>query len=275
MDEPMIEILSIGNEVLQGDVLDTNSHWLCRQLARRGVRVSRITTLPDTKDIIAEAIREALLRRPALLLSCGGLGPTVDDLTASAVAQALGRPLREDPQALEMVGAFYAGLYGRGEVATAEVTPARRKMASVPEAAELLRNRVGAAPGLWVELDGIVLASLPGVPDEMKAMFEESLWPRLAGRLGGTAFVRRTIPTDCRDESLIARAVDGVAKAHPQVYVKSRAQVYGGEKADFVTLSARAPDEASAQVWLDQAEQDLRAALQAVGVHAGAAQPED
>ena len=88
-----VELLAIGNELLAGDVLDTNSHWLCRQLAGRGARVSRVTTLPDDMATIGEALLAALGRRPALIVTCGGLGPTADDLTVVAQAAALGRVL--------------------------------------------------------------------------------------------------------------------------------------------------------------------------------------
>ena len=94
---PTVELLVIGNEILAGDVLDTNSHWLCRQLAGRGARVTRISVLPDEPAAIADGLRAALSRRPALILTCGGLGPTVDDLTLASIGAALDRPLQEAP----------------------------------------------------------------------------------------------------------------------------------------------------------------------------------
>ena len=90
MSVPVIEILAIGNEVLAGDVLDTNSHWLCRELVGRGARVARITVLPDDPATIAEALLAGRARGPALIVTCGGLGPTADDLTLAAIAGALG-----------------------------------------------------------------------------------------------------------------------------------------------------------------------------------------
>src|SRR5947209_7168235 len=105
-----VEILSVGNEVLAGDVVDTNSNWLARQVTRRGGRVGRITTVPDEVETIAEAARGALARQTDLLLCTGGLGPTADDVTLGGLAAALGRPLAEDAQALAMVEQRYAAL---------------------------------------------------------------------------------------------------------------------------------------------------------------------
>ncbi len=272
MSESTAEILAIGSEILAGDVLDTNSHWLCRQLTARGLRVVRITALPDDPDVISEALRAALRRGPSLIITCGGLGPTADDLTLAAVAAALGRPLSKDPAAWEMVRGFYARLYARGKVATPEMTAARGKMAILPEGSVPLANVVGAAPGVLLEEGGTTIACLPGVPAEMKWIFEHSLWPRVAARLAAQVYVERIIPTDCHDESVMAPAVDLVASRHPAVYVKSRAQVYGGEATDFVTLAARAASAAQAAALLDAAEADLRQVLAGVGVHTEPAQ---
>lgn len=264
-----LELLAIGNEILQGDVLDTNSHWLCRELAQRGARVLRIGVLPDVAAVIGEGILAALGRKPVAIITCGGLGPTVDDLTAAAVAAALSRPLGEDATALGMISDLYARLFALGQVPTGNLTPARRKMARLPAGALPLPNSVGAAPGIWLQVDGVALACLPGVPAEMKAIFGEQLWPRLAALSAEThapVFAERVVQTDSQDESLMAPAVDAVTARHPQVYVKSRAQVYGGAETDFVTLSVRAADQAEAAALLDAAEADLRAALIAAGV---------
>lgn len=263
---PTVEILVIGNEVLAGQVLDTNSHWLCGQLAGLGARVARITTLPDQPEAIVEGLQQALARTPALILTCGGLGPTADDLTLAAIAAGLGRPVSEDAVAYGMVRDLYARLAARGEVTTAEMTPARAKMARLPAGAEPLTNALGAAPGVLMAEGGTLIACLPGVPGEMKDIFENALWPRLAARFTRQAYVERTIPTDCWDESIMAPAVDAVAARHPRVYVKSRAQVYGSGVADFVTLAARAADDLTANDLVARAEADLRRALAAVGV---------
>jgi molybdenum cofactor synthesis domain-containing protein len=263
-----VEILAIGNEVLAGDVLDTNSHWLCRQLTSQGARVLRITVLPDVEDVIGEALRAALARRPALILTCGGLGPTVDDLTTAAIGAALGRPVAEDPQAYGMVRDTYAFLHARGLALSAEMTPARAKMARLPAGATPLANSAGAAPGVLLVQGDTTVVCLPGVPAEMQAICEQVLWPRLAANFAGQVHAERTIVTGSYDETTIAPTVDAVALRHGDVYVKSRAQAYGGGQADFITLAARAADAAQAAALLDAAEFDLLEALAAIGVRA-------
>ena len=119
------------------------------------------------------------------------------------------------------------------------MTPARAKMAQMPRSAEPLTNTVGAAPGVLLQDGGTLIVSLPGVPAEMKDIFTHALSPRLDAAFHSRAYAERTVATDCWDESILAPAVDAVARRHPAVYVKSRAQVYGSGIADFITLAAR------------------------------------
>ncbi len=119
--------------------------------------------------------------------------------------------------------------------------------------------------------EGALIVSLPGVPAEMKDIFTNALWPRLEASFQGQVYGERTVATDCWDESILAPAVDAVARRHPAVYVKSRAQVYGSGIADFVTLAARGQDAIEVARLLDAAEADTVAALAAVGIRAGAA----
>lgn len=266
MQTPIVEILIIGNEVLAGNVLDSNSNWLCQQVSARGGQVRRITVLRDDPAEIKDGLLGALARQPELVLTCGGLGPTQDDLTVAAIGEALGRPVREDAAAYEMIRKLYAWLYERGEVSTPEMLPARAKMAQMPAGAEPLQNQAGAAPGVLLTHAGVTIVSLPGVPAEMKDIFTNSLLPRLSGILPELAYAERTIKTLVWDESILAPAVDGVAARHPRVYVKSRAQVYGSGVADFVTLAARGMDAAEVARLLDAAEADLRGKLLLLGI---------
>lgn len=268
MQTPIIEILVIGNEVLAGDVLDSNSHWLCQQVTARGGQVRRITVLRDDPEEIKDGLLGTLLRHPDLVLTCGGLGPTQDDLTVSAVGEALGRRVGQDRLAYEMIRSFYAELYARGEVTTPEMLPPRVKMAQMPEGAEPLQNRIGAAPGAVLTHEGVTIVSLPGVPAEMKDIFANSLAPKLAPIFAEQAYAERTIRTQVWDESILAPAVDLVAGRHPRVYVKSRAQVYGSGIADFVTLAASGKDEGEVGGLLDTAEADLRTELKLLGIEA-------
>jgi molybdenum cofactor synthesis domain-containing protein len=261
------EIISIGNELLQGDVLDTNTHWLCRQISGMGGRVRRAAMVPDDPQAIAEALGSALQRHPDLLLLTGGLGPTSDDRTLASLAEALGRPLELNEQALAMVRATYEQLADGGLVQDATLTEVRRKMAHLPQGAEAVYNPVGAAPGVLLRLGDTVCVSLPGVPGELKSIFGESLrglWTDLFGK--GT-FVERVLITDCGDESRLAPVVDGVAAGHPEVYVKSRAQLYGEGVLLRITLSLSGDDPMAIRSALDAADSDLTTGLAAVGIH--------
>lgn len=266
MPNNSVELLTIGNEVLAGDVLDTNSHWLCRQLAAVGASVRRITVLPDDPAQIADGLLAALARGPRLIVTCGGLGPTRDDLTVAAIADALGLPVAEHPVAYAMIRDFYAELHRRGDVTTGEMLPPRAKMAQMPLSAEPLRNAVGAAPGVLIERGETTIVSMPGVPAEMKDIFTNTLASRLPALLGRRSYGERVVKTDAWDESILAPAVDAVAARHEGVYVKSRAQVYGREDADFVTLAASGANDAEVSALLDAAEGDLRGELKRLGI---------
>ena len=164
---PAVEIVSAGNEVLSGDVLDTNSNWLSRRITGLGGHVRRTVMLRDEVDTIAQELRAAHARRPALIFTVGGLGPTTDDLTLAAVAQAFGRPLELHPEAEGMVRERYEEFAARELVPFAGMNPARLKMAHLPHGSAPLLNRIGGAPGVLLEIDGVAIVSLPGVPAEL------------------------------------------------------------------------------------------------------------
>jgi len=270
-----VEIVAVGNELLLGDVLDTNSHWLCRRLTGLGARVRRVTMVGDEQAAIAEAVRDALVRGAQLVITTGGLGPTDDDLTLRAVASALERPLVENTAALEMVAGTYAALARRGHVASAELTASRAKMARLPEGAEPLANGVGAAPGSLVRLDDggrtpsvRAIVSLPGVPDELHDIVQGALRPFLADLLGQGAYEEWRARVACGDESVLAPLLSEVASQHPDVYIKSRAKRFGSDVTFMVSLSARGDDPAGARSRLEAAWAALRQALDREGITA-------
>lgn len=258
------EILAVGNEVLTGDVVDTNSNWLARQVTRRGGKMTRVTTLPDVVDIIAQAVRDALDRRADLILVTGGLGPTADDLTLAGIALGLDRPLAEDPAALAMVARRYAELAERGYVQPG-LTDARRKMAALPQGSQPLWNSVGGAPGVRLDVDGATLVALPGVPEEMKAIFLESLTDVLAERLP-LAYAERAGLAQVQDDSLLAPYHHAVSAAFPDVYVKTRVQAFGTTDTILVTFAASAPTPAEARARVDAAYDALRVSLATAGI---------
>ena len=261
-----IELVAVGNELLLGDVLDTNSHWLCGQLAGLGGEVRRVCIVGDDVEAIAAEVGGALSRGTDLLVLNGGLGPTADDLTLLGIAQALGRTLRVHPQALPWVASTYARLASQGHVDSPDMTPARVKMARLPEGAEPLRNDEGAAPGVWLDTGRATIVSLPGVPCELKAIFHSGVRPRLGKLLGARAFAQWRAIVGCGDESVLAPLLEEVASRHPQVYMKSRARRFGASEHFVISLSARADSELLAETLLRAASDALAQRLEAQGI---------
>jgi nicotinamide-nucleotide amidase len=225
-----VEIFAIGNELLTGQVLDTNTHWLIRMVTNAGARVTRAAIIRDDYDHIGDELRAALRRGPRLILTTGGLGPTEDDLTVRAIARALDLPLALHPEALEMIRQRYAHLAKTRPNYSAELNDARRKMALFPRGAIPIANPRGTAPGMVLDVpsqhaDGITtIVALPGVPAEMEAIFTTSLRPILERTIGAGCYMEHTIVLDKGDESRIAALLKTIQENHPAVYVKSRGQ---------------------------------------------------
>lgn len=232
------EVFVIGNELLLGDVLDTNTNYLCKQLTGLGATVCRAVILPDNVDVIADELRSAAKRKRTLLITTGGLGPTEDDQTLKAVAMAFERELVLNEEAYRMVHERYSQLASDGLVDSAEMTEPRRKMAILPEGAIPIFNPVGTAPAVWLEWEaGHVVLCLPGVPSELKGIWENTLPPMLQRLLGRAYFKLVEVIADLCDESKLAPIVSKVSSCHPNVYVKSRASRFGHDVKLRITLS--------------------------------------
>jgi len=212
---PTVEIISVGNELLIGHTLDTNSHWMAKRFTRFGWTLLRITVLRDSLAAIKDGVTGALRRKPDLLITLGGLGPTHDDMTLKGVALALHKRLILNPGALAMVKARYSKLE-----ASTGLTRFRRKMATFPEGAKPLPNPVGTAPGVMISVGTTRLVSLPGVPSEMKAIFTGSVIPMLRASKGEAP---EEVSVDLVGiiESALAPALDRTRKAFPGLYFKS------------------------------------------------------
>jgi nicotinamide-nucleotide amidase len=259
------EIIAIGNELLLGDVLDTNTNWLCQRITGLGGKVTRAALVRDEHEAIVAEVRSALGRVPELIITTGGLGPTGDDITMRAVAEATGHPLELHAEALTMVKARYRDLVEKGYLKDATLTEARQKMAYLPEGAMALRNPVGTAPAAVMEMGGSILVSLPGVPEEMKGIFEETLPPTLKGIFGESYYEEKSIIALCGDESSLAPVLAKVVEAHPDVYIKSRARRYGAEVRILITLSLAGEGREAVEMSLAAVLDSLAKALPAAG----------
>jgi len=205
------EIFAIGDELCYGRVYDTNSFWLADQLTRRGVLVQRITCLRDDKKEIVHALRDSLQRSPAFLFITGGLGPTQDDLTLSALAELSGKTVVTSDLVLKIASE-------RRKVSVANFNPGQLKMASTLEGTECLPNPVGWAPVTILKLSECSVISMPGPPREVQGCFNEHLAKRIEDTTGFRSYGRRVRVT--MFESELAPLVSEVTKAVEGVYVK-------------------------------------------------------
>jgi len=187
-------VLGIGDELLTGQVVDTNSAYLAARLGEMGIRTCAHWTVGDDLEAIAAAVRDAAARADVVILS-GGLGPTPDDVTRDAIADALGAPLVVDEDCRRRIEAFFAR---RGRT----MTDANRVQAMIPEGAEALENASGTAPGIVASLGETRIFALPGVPQEMRVMFQTQVLPRLPTGSGATA--HKIVHTFGRGESEVA-----------------------------------------------------------------------
>ena len=259
------EIIAIGNELLLGDVLDTNTNWLCKRITGVGGQVTRVAMIRDEVEAIAAEMRSAMGRKPELILTTGGLGPTGDDITLLAVAEATERPVELHAEALALVKAKYEELAKEGYVEDAALTEARQKMAYLPRGATALRNPVGGAPGVVLEMGDSILVSLPGVPEELKAIYQETLPPLLERVFGESYYEEQEVMALCGDESSLAPLLADVVERHPDVYIKSRARRYGPEVRILITLSAASESKVEIERRLGAALETLTADLAAAG----------
>lgn len=174
-----VEILATGDELLTGQLVDTNSPWLMDRLWELGILVRRKTLVGDDRQDLAAAVREITARADVVVLS-GGMGPTEDDLTAETVAAVLGAPLELHEPSLRAIEERFRR-FGR------EMTPNNAKQARFPRGAEVVPNAYGTAPGFAVKVGRAELVCFPGVPSEYKGLCQDWLLPRLGARLGGDA----------------------------------------------------------------------------------------
>ncbi len=197
-----LEVVTIGTELLLGQIIDTNAAELGRGLAAAGVEVVRHSSVADRPDAIRAAVAEAL-DRTGFVITTGGLGPTRDDITKREVAALFAKALEMDAAVLQSLEERFRRL-GRPMPAV------NRSQAEVPAGATVLPNPRGTAPGLWVEDRGRVVVMLPGVPSEMRGLLAEEVLPRLAARTSGIVVRSRSVRTTGIAESALAERVGAI-----------------------------------------------------------------
>lgn len=196
------EVLAVGSELLLGQIANTNARDIAGALATVGVETVRLSAVADEPERLVTALGEALGRAEVVVI-CGGLGPTHDDLTREGLAEATGRPLERRPE-------LEAALRERFRAIGRTMAAANLKQADCPVGAESIVNPLGTAPGVFLEHEGRLVFALPGVPDEMAAMLADFVLPTLAARTGGLGLTTRTIRTAGIGESDLAERVKDV-----------------------------------------------------------------
>ena len=257
-----LEIVCIGNELLIGKTLNTNAQWLAKQVTSLGLATRRITVVADNIDEISCALQEAIQRSPNFLLTTGGLGPTFDDKTLEGIAKALGRGTEVNEEALKMVKDKYLTYAREGRMESAELTPSRLKMAKLPEGATPLRNPVGTAPAVSIEHENVTIIALPGVPSEMKSIFDDSVTPVMKQAARGVTFFETSIEAAKVMESEMAPLIDKVMQNNPHVYIKSHPK--GTERVPQIEfhLSTTAKDAITARKHVSKALIELTDLIQ-------------
>jgi nicotinamide-nucleotide amidase len=230
------EIVTVGTEILLGDLVDTNTAWLSRRLANLGVGIYRHTTVGDNRERIVAGINEAAARAD-LVITTGGLGPTSDDLTNEALSLVTGRKMVEYPEAREHVDEMFRK-FGRKPTAN------NYKQAVFPEGTQLIPNPQGTAMGALLEVGGTLFATLPGVPSEMKGMFEETLEPLIRNRTEGS-IVSKTLWFAGIGESALAEQVQDFLDATDPTVAPLAGQ---GKVRLRITTRAATPEEAEKRI---------------------------
>lgn len=247
------ELIFTGDELLRGDIVNTNQAFLGECLLDTGLFTTHALSVTDDLDAIAAALQAALIRRPDVVIISGGLGPTEDDLTREAVSSALGRPLEHHDELLVQIRARFAQL-------GIHMGDSNRKQALIPEGATAIPF-IGTAPGFWLVSGDTLVAALPGVPRELATMWAETVEPVLKSRLRGfeakdgrptQGVIVRRLRIYGIGESTLAELLGEIPWRGHGVDIGTRAAM------DGVTLILRAQPTAEAHVTLAQIEEQVR-----------------
>ena len=194
-----VEIITIGDELLIGQILDTNSAWMAKKLNDFGFCIEQITTISDNRKHIMNALTEAQSRAEIVIIT-GGLGPTKDDITKTTLCEYFKTDLIENKEVLNDVKKMF-NAFG------SEMIEENRKQADVPANCQVIRNSRGTAPGMWFNEDDKIVVSIPGVPYEMKALMNQYIIPQLCKKFNTPIIVHKTVLTQGVGESFLAKKI--------------------------------------------------------------------
>jgi molybdenum cofactor synthesis domain-containing protein len=194
--------------LLSGSVLNSNAHWISQKIFEIGGIVKRITVIGDDVNEIDQAVKEAIARKPGLLIISGGLGPTYDDKTLQGVAMSLDLDLALNEYAVDMLKRSYA------LSKNSKLNEIRLKMAKIPVGSKPLQNPVGSAPAVLIENAGTTIICLPGVPQEMKAIFLESIVPLIVKQVGNFYIIESNYEVLGVSEAMLAPKIFEIIKSN-------------------------------------------------------------
>lgn len=203
----LAEIITIGDEILIGQIIDSNSAWMAQQLNAIGIRIKQISSVSDDREHILSALKEASNRADIILIT-GGLGPTKDDITKTTLAEYFGVGMKRDQETLDNVAAIFAR-YNR------PLLEVNIGQADVPENCEVLQNKNGTAPGMWFQEQGKVYVSMPGVPFEMMYLMQDLVIPKLKKTFDLPKIIHQTILTAGEGESFLAERIADIEDQLP------------------------------------------------------------
>ncbi len=247
-----VELVSVGTELLLGQIVDTNAAYLAGKLSELGINVYHKTTVGDNAERLAAALRVSL-GRSDVVLATGGLGPTEDDITAAAVAEVMGVGLVEDEATSERIRSFarFRGI---------KLLDSLLKQALVPSGAEVIFNPTGTAPGFIISRHSETVIALPGVPTEMRAMAQQSVFPYLAERIDGGAasvILSRVLRIAGMGESQAEAEISDLVREQDNPTIAPLAKTHEV----FLRLTARAADRATAEQTIAPVEAEIRRRL--------------
>ena len=244
-------IITIGDEILIGQIVDTNSAFIAKELDKVGIEVHQISSISDNKQHILQSLAEAQ-ETTELVLITGGLGPTKDDVTKHTFCEYFQDTLVEDPAVLQNIERIFKHHVNR------PMLPANRSQALVPSKATVLMNKNGTAPGMWMQSGKTVFVSMPGVPFEMKALMTDEVIPRVQQTFSRPFILHKTLQTYGRGESEIANTIEDWEDNLPSDIKLAYLPALGKVR---LRLSTKGPDKALLERRLEEQITSLKALI--------------
>ncbi len=242
------EIIPVGTEILLGNIIDIDSSFLANQLSLLGIDLYFISTVGDNQERLVDTLKQAW-KRAGLIITTGGLGPTQDDITREAI----GELVNEEPKVDEKLWRELQTLFGRYPD---KIPQSNIKQATIIPSAQIIPNRMGTAPGWWVEKDDHIIIALPGPPDEMKLMWQGGMLPKLEQRVTGEVILSRLVKTFRLAEAKVDELVAHLSKlSNPTV------ATYINPDGVYLRITAKAKEKAEAQRLISQSEEQIRGVL--------------